>query len=262
MEFSDDEINESDDTSSDENVLSDDDDILMLTSHLSGPVSFSLDKTLDKPLEKGLAKDLAKPLEKDLVKPLSELGDLFNFYGTDKHRNRYTPVYQTLFSSKKNERITLLEIGIGTLISGVHSSMLGYALPHYKPGGSLRAWRDFFPFGEIYGIDTQPDTQFKDEERITTYLGDSTNPNLPRELFQDNDKFDIIIDDGSHWDQNQLKTLKNFYPYVKKGGFYIIEGIYPSSVFNTNHESIGSYCNNDPYFSAGIKSNMCVFHKS
>jgi len=35
--------------------------------------------------------------------------------------------------------------------------------------------------------------------------------------------FNIIIDDGSHRDDHQLKTLENFYKLVKPGGFYIID---------------------------------------
>ena len=70
-----------------------------------------------------------------------ELGDLFNLYGSDKERNGYVPLYQTLFRTKQENEVSLLEVGIGTMIEGAHSSMVGYALPNYKPGGSLRAWQ-------------------------------------------------------------------------------------------------------------------------
>lgn len=84
----------------------------------------------------------------------------------------------------------ILEIGIGTMIPGVHSSMVGYALPHYQPGGSLRAWRDYFPRGSIAGVDVQADTQFT-EERITTLLCDSRDRKIIEIL--NGRKFDIII---------------------------------------------------------------------
>ena len=35
--------------------------------------------------------------------------------------------------------------------------------------------------------------------------------------------FDIIIDDGSHKQSDQLIALNFFYKYVRSGGFYIIE---------------------------------------
>ena len=35
--------------------------------------------------------------------------------------------------------------------------------------------------------------------------------------------FDIIIDDGSHKQSDQLKALNHFYQYIVDGGFYVIE---------------------------------------
>lgn len=163
---------------------------------------------------------------------MEELDQLFTKYGSDKTRNGYAPVYHSLFKNIRDKRLTLIEIGIGTMIPNVHSSMVGYALEGYAPGGSLRAWRDFFEHGDIHGIDVQADTQFTDEPRITTHLCDSTNLESVAEL-QNSEKFpkeaDIILDDGSHWDENQLKTFTNLYPMVKKGGFYIIEDVNPGS---------------------------------
>jgi len=37
--------------------------------------------------------------------------------------------------------------------------------------------------------------------------------------------FDIILDDGDHWEINQLKTLKNLWHRLKPNGYYIIEDI-------------------------------------
>lgn len=160
-----------------------------------------------------------------------ELAELFNKYGSDKNRNGYTPVYHSLFKNLREKPIVLLEIGIGTMIKGAPSSMVGYALPNYKPGGSLRAWRDYFSRGTIHGVDIQPDTQFT-EERITTHLCNSTEKTAS-EAFLAKDttpkEVDILIDDGAHYDECQLKTFYHFYGLVKKGGFYIIEDVYPRS---------------------------------
>ena len=104
-----------------------------------------------------------------------DLAQLFRYYGTDKDINGYSSIYHTLFDHLRDRRIALLEIGIGTLIQGAPSSMVGYSLRNYRPGGSLRAWRDYFTNGTIHGVDVQPDTQFTDEERITTHICDSTD---------------------------------------------------------------------------------------
>lgn len=192
-----------------------------------------------------------------------DLGQLFLFYGSDKDLNGYTSVYHTLFDNLKTQPIRFLEIGIGTMIPNVNSSMVGYARPGYQPGGSLRAWRDYFANGEIHGADVQEDTQFHDEPRIKTHLCDSTQKEKVVALMNTlgNEKFDIIIDDGSHNDNDQLSTLTNFYPYLKDNGIYIIEDIYPGSRVSTNPVLVSKACNGDPFFFVGTKNNICVIFK-
>ncbi len=156
---------------------------------------------------------------------MQTLKELFNKYGSDKDSHGYTPYYDAVFKNIRDKPISLLEIGIGTMIPGVPSSMVGYALPGYKPGGSLRAWRDYFSQGLIFGMDIQPDTQFTDD-RIATMLGDSTNfKSVAKALGDDNMTFDIIIDDGSHMDDHQMATLRNLFARLNPGGYYIIEDI-------------------------------------
>jgi hypothetical protein len=212
----------------------------------------------------------------------ADLSDLFNKYGSDKDRNGYAQCYTTLFHEKRHQPLTMMEIGIGTLIPGVNSSMVGYSLEGYKPGGSLRAWRDYFTQGRIIGVDIQPDTQFDDEPRIETYLCNSGNPTECVELikkisekFGDLDQivdkpegsnqpiqFDIILDDGSHYYMDQLNTLHNLYPHVKPGGIYIIEDVTRNSPISTSPGLVGACCAHDPYFFVGVDNNICVIYKN
>lgn len=197
-----------------------------------------------------------------------DLCDLFNNYGSDKDRNGYAQGYHMLFRQLRDQPITMLEIGIGTMIPGVCSSMSGYALKGYKPGGSLRAWRDYFLMGRIIGADIQPDTQFDDEPRIETYICNSSDPKAVKELINkigkgssEEVKFDIIIDDGSHDDMNQFSTLRNFYPYVKEGGYYIIEDVNQGARITTMPGIVSTYCNHDPFIYIGQKNNICAILK-
>jgi hypothetical protein len=192
-----------------------------------------------------------------------DLGQLFRYYGTDKDAHGYTSMYHTLFDHLKKKPITVLEIGIGTMIPNVHSSMVGYSAPGYKPGGSLRAWRDYFVNATIHGVDIQADTQFTDEPRIITHLCNSTDKTKVDELMQSlgNITFDIIIDDGSHIDKNQIKTLTNFYPYLKDGGIYIIEDISPGSKITAKPEEVSKLCNGGPLFFVGLHNNIAVIYK-
>lgn len=192
-----------------------------------------------------------------------DLSELFNFYGSDKDRNGYTPVYDAILQHRRAEPIQLLEIGIGTMIPEAFSSMHGFALDGYKPGGSLRAWRDFFPNGSIYGLDVQPDTVLS-EERIRTGLANSTKAEEVEAALKEFgvEQFDIIIDDGSHFGDDQQVTLANLYPKLKVGGVYIVEDITVGSSFSANPKLVQAVVQDDPFFFAGLKNNLCVIRKS
>ena len=43
------------------------------------------------------------------------------------------------------------------------------------------------------------------------------------DLKETSNYFDIIIDDGSHKQSDQLKALNHFYQHLVDGGFYVIE---------------------------------------
>jgi len=191
-----------------------------------------------------------------------ELSDLFNKYGSDKDRNGYSHLYSILFDGIRHKEMNILEIGVGTMVPNVCSSMKGYMPDTYKPGASHRAWNDYFPNSKIYGVDIQPDTKFE-ENNIKTFLCSSVDRASVDQLMQDlNVKFDIIVDDGWHWDDAQKRTLVNFFPYLKDDGYYIIEDIYPGSELNSTtplviRNLIGSY----EHFFVGLKNNQCVIKK-
>lgn len=193
-----------------------------------------------------------------------DLGQLFRYYGSDKDVNGYSPIYHTLFNKERENITSMLEIGIGTMIQGAPSSMCGYSQPGYAPGGSLRAWRDYFPYASLHGADIQLDTQFV-EERITTHICNSGKKDEVDALmskFPEGYQFDIILDDGDHDGNIQLATLGHFYPHLKEGGIYIIEDIFPGCIVSTQPERIEKICNSDPFFYVGVKNNICVIYKS
>jgi hypothetical protein len=186
-----------------------------------------------------------------------DLDELMNKYGSDKTRNGYAPMYHSILKHIRNNPVDLLEIGIGTLIPGVASSMVGYSLPGYSPGGSLRGWRDYFPNGKIVGIDIQPDTQFS-EERIETFLSDSSDKARLDEVLGDR-TFDVIIDDGLHYDETQVKTMENLWHRVRPDGYYIIEDITDWSRIPTSMRgNIESIVGNDGLFFLTEKKNVLI----
>lgn len=186
-----------------------------------------------------------------------DLDQLMNKYGSDKTRNGYVPMYHSFLKHLRSKPIDLLEVGIGTMIPGAPSSMVGYSLPGYAPGGSLRAWRDYFPQGEIVGVDIQPDTQFT-EERIQTFLADSSSKEQLESVLGSR-MFDVIIDDGLHYDETQMTTLENLWSRVRPGGYYIIEDVTEWSRIPTQFRSrIESILGNDGFFFLTEKKNFLI----
>ena len=162
---------------------------------------------------------------------MANLQELIKKYRSDKNASNYTTTYEKEFEPIKDSIQSILEIGLGTIIEGAHSSMYdwktsrfidGETFNDYMPGASLRAWKEYFTNAQIYGGDIQQDTQFE-EERIKTFLFNSTNLEECNKYLEDL-QFDIIIDDGSHNPQDQINTMKSLYNRAKL--FYIIEDIH------------------------------------
>jgi hypothetical protein len=177
-------------------------------------------------------------------KTSNELKNLFDRFGTDKdsvafekfnrhHENfisystsphTYSDFYEELFSKNKNEKINLFECGLGSTDATFPSNMGS----KYNSGASLRAWKEYFPNGNIYGADVDPKTLIQ-EERITTYKMDQTDSKSVKAVFDDiNKEFDFIIDDGLHTFNAGVSLFENiFYKYLKKTPWaaYVIEDI-------------------------------------
>ena len=117
----------------------------------------------------------------------------------------YIDVYEKLFAPYRNGPTRLLEIGVGW-------------------GDCLVGWKHYFPNGEIVGLDHDPHHAVS---RIGTGFrvvkGDSRCVDVQK-LFP-NEMFDIIIDDGDHSIDAQVKTFGVFRELVKPGGIYIVEDI-------------------------------------
>lgn len=192
------------------------------------------------------------------MKTLSELIDEF---GSDKNLSGYTTTYTELFESIRDKNLNILEIGIGTIIVGAKSSMSNTQIQNYKPGASLRVWKEYFGKSFIYGGDIQEDTQFT-EDRIQTFLFDSTNKEACDTSLK-NMEFDIIIDDGWHKWEAQLDTITNLFNRVKVGGYYVIEDIEGragSELFKDDFSVIKKVVG-DNNIQPNKDSNLIVIHK-
>jgi len=98
--------------------------------------------------------------------------------------------------------------------------------PTTKPGESLKMWKDFFRYSNIFRIDIADDCMFT-EERIKTFKVNQAKPNeLINFAKSFNLKFDIIIHDGVHLLGPTYITLVTLLDFLQPGGIYIIEDIW------------------------------------
>lgn len=141
----------------------------------------------------------------------SDLSRLGRFYGTDKvNGHYYTQHYQSHFKNLRKKHLNLLEIGVG----GEEDV--------FKGGNSLRMWKRYFPKGNIFSIDIF-DKSFHEEKRIKIFKGDQSNVSFLNDISKYIGDIDIIIDDGSHINNNVINTFEILFPKLKDGGIYIVE---------------------------------------
>ena len=139
------------------------------------------------------------------------LSKIARIHKTDKFGfHFYTPHYQNHFKKFKFKRNTILEIGVG----GYHRPLIG--------GNSLRMWKSYFPFYNIYSIDIY-DKSFLEERRIKIFKGSQVDVSFLDKLTSETGDFDLIIDDGSHINEHIITSFKLLFPKLKKGGVYVVE---------------------------------------
>lgn len=112
-----------------------------------------------------------------------------------------------MFAPWVEKRINLLEIGV-------------------DKGGSLRLWQDYFPHGNIVGIDWEPPKDFVPGERIQIFKGSQDDEQFLSRVANQAapDGFDIIIDDASHVGELTKRTFWHLFDnHLKPGGLYVIE---------------------------------------
>jgi demethylmacrocin O-methyltransferase len=136
--------------------------------------------------------------------------------GTDKEGgHHYAKHYQRHFESLRREKLNILEIGIG----GRQNPRGG--------GQSLRMWKAYFPKSHIFGIDVY-DKTYHDEPRITTFRGSQIDEKFLRMVAAEICTIDIIIDDGSHYNDHVITTFKILFPLLSHNGIYVVEDLQTS----------------------------------
>jgi hypothetical protein len=125
-------------------------------------------------------------------------------YYSLKHTN-YFPIYDELLLKFVGLPITFLEIGI-------------------LDGGSLFMWRDFLgKDARIIGVDLNPEAAKWREHGFEIFIGDQSNPDFWKDLYDELGEIDILLDDGGHRNDQQMVTVQCSLENICDGGMIIVE---------------------------------------
>jgi cephalosporin hydroxylase len=134
-------------------------------------------------------------------------------WGTAKFSTHlYHTVYDELFNKYKSQPINLLEIGL-------------------YHGASAILWNEYFDRGNIFVIDIEKRNAIENikntisMDRINIVIGDAYDLDVINKL----PKFDIVIDDGPHSLESQIKCIQLYYDKLNSGGIIFIEDVQHNS---------------------------------
>lgn len=140
---------------------------------------------------------------------MNELTKIGERYGTDKagaDHNYTETVYYHILKKIKNKNIKLLELGVG------------------NTGASVKMWKDYLQNAEVTLFDPffimDPAMTVKPEELenmgIRVVKGNQLSRDDLKTLSDEEEYYDIIIDDASHVSDGISLSLANLLPYLKK----------------------------------------------
>jgi hypothetical protein len=140
---------------------------------------------------------------------MEPLDIIFNKHDTDKNStfHNFTRQYEKLLKDYRDKPIKYLEIGV-------------------FDGGSIRAFREAFKNATcILGLDIDHRCKVYEnpENKLFVEIGDATDPDFINQVTQKYGTFDIILDDGSHINEDVAKTFELLFPLLNNGGVYIVE---------------------------------------
>ena len=172
-------------------------------------------------------------IKNDFLNKKKNLDELLFFYGSDKAEifrlknekgHGFSKFYKKYLSELNNEQINILEIG-------------SYA------GASAAAFSKYIPNSKVFCFDVNI-TNFKySSDKIFVYGLDIKNEykvsKILKQIFKKNkfEKFDLIIDDGSHLLSDMLFSFNFFLKHVKKNRFYIIEDFKHPNYYKYNKDT-------------------------
>ena len=101
-----------------------------------------------------------------------------------------------------------------------------------QKGGSLKMWSDCYGGStKITGIDIDPacaNLEYADNDNVFVIIGDQSSSGFWDETLPKLGNFEVFIDDGGHFMDQQILTFEKVFPALSLGGIYICEDTHTS----------------------------------
>lgn len=122
----------------------------------------------------------------------------------------YFEIYDRHFARFRGQPITIVEFGV-------------------SQGGSIQMWRHYFgPQVRIFGVDINPNCKQFEEPGVQIFIGDQGDREFLRKMAETLPTIDVLIDDGGHTMEQQIRTYKALFPKVAPNGVYLCEDLHTS----------------------------------
>ncbi len=133
---------------------------------------------------------------------MTELGEK---YKPTKRLHNYLTYYWLHLRDVRERVRTVLEIGV-------------------ESDRSIRMWEEFFPNAAVYGVDINPKCKDYETGRVKIFIGDQSDLSfLSACVSEIGSGLDVVIDDGSHVVEHQIRTFNYLFPRMSDHGIYVIE---------------------------------------
>lgn len=145
------------------------------------------------------------------MKNLTSLDAIGVANNTDKSSlyHDYLRKYEKYLPFNRADELNILEIGV-------------------LQGASLKTWSQYYTNSTVLGIDIDEKCKSLETQKIKIEIGSQNDLFFLEKVCNKYGPFDLIVDDGSHLNQDVITSFKFLFDFLKNDRIYIVEDVVTS----------------------------------